>query len=461
MKAQAARLSAVVAALIIANLPLAPSMATDKPAAHPTQDGTVVRPVIPSVVANSPAPRAAQSNGFSMKGVKGLIHLQRRIRLSEPAKFALISTESNGAPYASLILTESNKVLTRAGAEKYREVFHPAAPFDKIHVMPDPFGRSLGVTDDGPNGAFYLFDRRGQTLAKVSKLHGYKHVFSEPLRPLIVSRPSGGWAGWPSIWKKDGVRNESMSKGWPEGDAVKAVRFSPGGKAIAVLSNREPSTNEFTLSVFTSTGSLIWRTGTASGQGWSSAEVDYSRSGRLLAAASLTRFRVFDVQGKSLVDLPITARSEQHLCFSDDDNTAALASGGIVSSVDISARSVRWTWEAKQLQDANGLPPGDIHLDRVACSADGQTLMVSGLVWSWETDVTPQGEKTRKMVTHTEFFAILRDGALVDAVTLPPGSLLQDLGESRAGATNISLSPSGREVIVPSPREILFYAFPR
>lgn len=411
-----------------------------------------------ATAADAPAPISEMPK----QGIKGVVRLEREIKLSEPAKYALLSSDSKGRPYVSLIVTESNKVLARTGAGAYREVLRPAAATGKLYAMPDVLGRSLGVTDESPKGAFYLLDSGGKILARVPKLSTYRYVFSEPTHSLIVSRPTGGWAGWPSLWDRDGSRNENMANGWPDTDAVDSVQFSPDGKRLAVLSSRPPVPTQFTVSVFSSTGALVWRAETPSEGNWSTADIAYSKSGQFLAVTSRTRLIVYDRQGRVVIDLPTVNESEQHIQFSGNDKHVAVGSGGAVRLFDIEAKSVRWEWKAKELQDAHILPAGEIHLSRVACSGDGRTVVASGFIWTWESDMTPQGEQTRKMVIHTEFVAVLRDGHAVDALKLPADTLLEDLSESHtAGTKAIAVSKAGDQIVIPGRQSILHYAIAR
>lgn len=402
--------------------------------------------------------QAKTAPSVSSSGLKGRLRLKDSIPLADPIKVALISTDPHGAVRVGLILTESNRLLAPSDSRKYREVFHPANQSNKTFAMPDAQGRSLGVSDDGPGGGFYLFDSAGRKRARISQLNGYKYVYSELRGPLIISRPSGGWPGWPSIWKEDGSRNENMSNGWPAGHAVDAIRFSADGKRVAVLSSKVPSSAQSVISVYSSTGVLAWRTSDPP----ETAEIVYSKSGRLLAAASSSRLAIYNAEGRAISDLSLRTPSEQHIQFSDDDKRVALASGDTVRLIDVSSKTVQWAWTPKDLQDSGLLPAGDAHFSRVVCSADGRTVVASGFVWTWEPDTTSQGEKTRKMTVHTEFFALLRDGHFIDAVKLPSGTLLQDLGASNSGVTkSIGLSADGGTVVVPSSRAIYSYALSR
>lgn len=392
------------------------------------------------------------------QGAMGAVHLERTAKLSEPAKYSLLSLDSTGRPYASLIVTESNKVLAGPAAGPYREVLRSAAISNDFYAWPDVLGRSLGVIDKGTNGAFYLIDHKGNLLAKVPELNGYNMIFSEPTRPLILSRPNGGWAGWPSLWHTNGSRNEGMSHDWPDGHAVKAIRFSPNGDTIAVLSSREPSSNQFTVSAFNSKGRLRWRMATMAEGDWTQADIAYSNSGRLLALATRTKLLLINSKGNAIKDMPIASPSEQHFCFSKDDKRAVLASGNIVHIIDLSSKQQMVTWNVNELQVSRFLPAGEAHLSRVVCSSDGKTIALSGRVSIRVPWNRPDGILAEKMIRAADFVALLRNGLFLDVISLPPGTLLQDLGESRAGSGSIAISTSGDRVFIPSRFSLFTYA---
>lgn len=383
------------------------------------------------------------------EGVFGKVRLKSIMPFPEAVKSVLVSKDF-GNPRVALALTVSNRLLAVPGPGKFKAVFQPAKPSNKVDPMPDPFGRSIGITEAGPGGAFYLFDASGKQLAKVSKLSDYRHVFSEPMGPLLVSRPTGGWAGWPSLWKATGSRSEIMSKGWPEGHAVAMVHFSPDGKAIAVLSKLDPTNHDFTISVYSPTGSLLWRTQTPTEAEWTAASLVYSKSGRHLAAASRTRLRVYDRKGQVVFDEPIATTSDRYIRFSSDEKKIAVSLGDSAQMFDIASGASIWSWGAKTLQDSGMLPAGRLHLSRLDSSQDSKTVVLSGKVADWEPGVTEHGEPTRMMVTRAEFFAVLREGTLFDLVKLPPNTLLGDFSESLGTAKAIAVSGSGSNILVPS-----------
>jgi WD40 repeat protein len=319
----------------------------------------------------------------------------------------------------------------------------------------------MGITEAGPGGAFYLFDAAGKQLAKVSKLSDYRHVFSEPKGPLIVSRPTGGWAGWPSLWKANGSRSEAISKGWPEGHAVAMVHFSPDGKAMAVLSKLEPTNYDFTISVYSPTGSLVWRAQTPTEAEWTAASIIFSKSGKYLAAASRTRLRVYDRKGQVVMDQPITTTSDRYIRFSSDEKKVVLSLGDAAQIFDIASGSTAWNWSAKSLQDSGTLPAGRLYVSRLDCSQDCKTVILSGNVADWEQALTEHGEPTRVMVVRTEFFAVLREGVLFDLVKLPPNTLLGDFSESLGTSKAIAVSGSGSNILVPSHKTTFQYEAPQ
>ncbi|MBI3548720.1 MAG: hypothetical protein HY078_06670 [Elusimicrobia bacterium] len=398
---------------------------------------------------------------ISTVGVNGIIRLERSISLDEPARLALISTDTKGEPYVSLILTESNRVLAKSRWRGYREVFRTSKSSDKVYALPDPYGRSMAINADGAAGGFFLFDKTGRTIAKVPQLKGYKYIDAEPVGPTMVSHPTGGWAGWPSLWNQDGSRKENMKEGWPQTQAVRSVKFSAGGRRIAVLSSEMTHVQQFTISVFSTNGKLIWRSSTTAERPWSTANIVYSKSGDFLAAASRTRFTVYDSSGGIAVDLPIPTQSEQHIHFSADETYVSLASADVVRLINIPKGKIEWETNLKEVGGSKFFQQGSVHVNSVMCSSDGRSVITSGLLQVRVPWVDPgHGIRSEKVDSMLDFVAVVREGEIVDIMNFPPGTLLIHLALNEQGAALVEVSGDGNNVIVPSRQTILNYAFP-